>query len=316
MAVALLVAGCGGGSDSGEQKPPPPARVQDFPKPKGETLQQLLAKFPSGPVLAPSGQEFRTGRQRFGFALFRKDRSQITNASVAVYMAPAGGGKAKGPYLARYESLDVRPQFQSRQTATDPNAAKSIYTARIPFANPGRYELLGIARQGRRLVAATLPQAGIVVKDAAGDRIPAVGSKPPRIHTPTVASVGGDVASIDTRLPPSSMHDDDFADVLGKKPVVIIFATPQLCQSRVCGPVVDLVEQAKAESGNGDVAFIHMEVFRDNRIDKGIRPQLSAFHLKTEPWLFTFDRSGKIAARIEGAFSARELDQAIAKAKG
>jgi hypothetical protein len=97
---------------------------------------------------------------------------------------------------------------------------------------------------------------------------------------------------------------------------VIIFATPQLCQSRVCGPVVDLVEQAKADSGNGDVAFIHMEVFRDNRIDKGIRPQLAAFHLKTEPWLFTFNRSGREAARIEGAFSARELDQAIAKAKG
>ena len=32
---------------------------------------------------------------------------------------------------------------------------------------------------------------------------------------------------------------DDFADVLGTKPVVIVFATPALCQSRVCGPVVD-----------------------------------------------------------------------------
>lgn len=59
-----------------------------------------------------------------------------------------------------------------------------------------------------------------------------------------------------------------------------------------------------------------MEVFRDNRIDAGIRPQLARFHLETEPWLFTFDRSGKVAARIEGAFSERELDGAIAKAKG
>ena len=41
-----------------------------------------------------------------------------------------------------------------------------------------------------------------------------------------------------------------------------------------------------------------MEVFRDNRIDKGIRPQMAAFHLLSEPWLFTFDRSGKVAARI------------------
>jgi hypothetical protein len=266
-------------------------------------------------VLAPSGQEFRTGSERFGFALFRKDRSQITNASVALYVAPAGGGPAKGPYLARYESLSVRPQFQSRQTATDPNAAKSIYTARIPFPKAGRWEVLGIARQGKKLVAATLPSAGIVVKKAADDPIPAVGNAPPRIHTPTVTDVGGDVASIDTRLPPSSMHDVDFADVLGKRPAVLVFATPQLCQSRVCGPVVDLAEQVKAKPENSDVAFIHMEVYRDNRIDKGIRPQMAAFHLLSEPWLFTFNRAGKVAARIEGAFSERELDDAIAKAK-
>jgi hypothetical protein len=313
-ALALVVAGCGGGSGS-DEKPPPPARAQDFPKAKGETLRELLTSLGSGPVLAPSGQEFRAGSERFGFALFRKDRSQITNASVALYVAPVGGGPAKGPYLARYESLSVRPQFQSRQTATDPNAATSIYTAQIPFAKAGRWEVLGIARQGKKLVAATLPSAGIVVKKAADDPIPAVGTAPPRIHTPTVTEVGGDVASIDTRLPPSSMHDVDFADVLGKKPVVLVFATPQLCQSRVCGPVVDLAEQVKAKPENSDVAFIHMEVYRDNRIDKGIRPQMAAFHLLSEPWLFTFNRAGKVAARIEGAFSERELDDAIAKAK-
>ena len=127
--------------------------------------------------------------------------------------------------------------------------------------------------------------------------------------------MGGDVASIDTRLPPSSMHDADFADVLGKKPVVLLFATPQLCQSRVCGPVVDVAEQVKASSRD-DVEFIHMEVFRDNRIDKGIRPQMAAFNLQSEPWLFVFDRSGKVASRIEGAFSERELEQAISTATG
>ncbi len=315
LAVCVLVAGCGG-SGSSDENAPPPARAKDFPAAKGQTLQQLLASLGGGPVLAPSGQEFRTGKHRFGFALFRRDRSQITDASVAVYVAPAGGGKAKGPYLARYESLQVGPQFQSRQTATDPNAAKSIYSTEIPFDKPGRWDVLGIARQGGKLVAATLPQAGIVVKDQSKDPIPAVGQKPPRIHTPTVASVGGNVASIDTRLPPSSMHDVDFADVLGKKPVVLIFATPQLCQSRVCGPGVDVTEQVKAKSENSDVAFIHMEVFRDNQIDKGIRPQLAAFHLQSEPWLFVFDRSGRVSTRIEGAFSERELDDAIAKAKG
>src|SRR5215204_963637 len=317
LLVCALLAGCGGDdSSSGDAQAPPTAKAKDFPKPNGKSIAELLSDTGGdGAVLAPSGLELRTGKHRFGFALFSRSREQITDASVAVYAAPAGGGPASGPYLARWESLAVRPQFQSRQTASDPDAAKSIYTAEIPFDKPGKYELLGIARLGGKLVPATTPSAGVVVKKESGDPILALGTRPPRIHTPTVADVGGDVSSIDTRLPPSSMHDADFADVLGKKPVVLLFATPQLCQSRVCGPVVDVAEQVKAASGD-DVEFIHMEVYRDNRIDRGIRPQMAAFRLQSEPWLFVFDRSGKVAARIEGAFSERELEQAISKASG
>jgi hypothetical protein len=317
LLACALFAGCGGDdSSSGDQKAPPAARAKDFPKPGGESLVELLGQHPgAGPVLAPSGLELRTGKHRFGFALFSRSREQITDASVAIYIAPVGGGPASGPYLARWESVAVRPQFQSRQTATDPDAATSIYTAELPFDKPGRYEMIGLARLGGKLVAATTPSPGVVVKKASGDPIPAVGTRPPRIHTPTLAEVGGDAASIDTRLPPSSMHEADFADVLGKKPVVLVFATPQLCQSRVCGPVVDVAEQVKASAGE-DVEFIHMEVFRDNRIDRGIRPQMTAFHLQTEPWLFVFDRSGKVSTRVEGAFSERELEDAIAKVAG
>lgn len=42
-----------------------------------------------------------------------------------------------------------------------------------------------------------------------------------------------------------------------------------------------------------------------------IRPQLRAFHLQTEPWLFVIDRSGKVSTRIEGGFSGEEMRQAI-----
>ncbi len=64
------------------------------------------------------------------------------------------------------------------------------------------------------------------------------------------------------------MHDVDLADVVGKKPVVLLFATPALCVSRVCGPVVDIAEQVKSEVGD-DVAFIHMEIFTDNDPNQG-----------------------------------------------
>ena len=100
-----------------------------------------------------------------------------------------------------------------------------------------------------------------------------MGEKAPKIDTPTVESVGGDVKQIDTRVPPGTMHDDNFADVLGKKPILLLFATPALCQTRVCGPVVDIAEQVKART-SGDTAFIHMEIYNDNELEKGFRPQV------------------------------------------
>ena len=70
------------------------------------------------------------------------------------------------------------------------------------------------------------------------------------IHTPTITSVAGDAAKISTRVPPATpMLQTDFHDVLGKKPIVLVFATPQLCQSRICGPVVDVAMQVQASGG-------------------------------------------------------------------
>jgi hypothetical protein len=54
-----------------------------------------------------------------------------------------------------------------------------------------------------------------------------------------------------------------------------------------------------------------MEIYNDNDLNKGYRPQFLRYHLPSEPYLFTIDRKGKIAAEIEGAFSADELQKAV-----
>ena len=315
LAACLLVAGgCGGGDDDSASKAPPEARPDQFPSAQGKTLAQLRKDLPKGgPVLAPTGSVFVKGDNRLGFGLFTTSRAQITNASAVVYIAPIGGGPAEGPCVAHYQSLAVKPQFESQTTSQDPLAAKTLYVANVPFEKPGRYEVLGMARLDDRLVAATpaSPPLRVLPKDQ--DPVPAVGDAPPRIHTPTVSDVAGDLQKIDTRIPPAEdLLRTDFADVLGKKPVVLVFATPQLCQSRVCGPVVDV--EAEVQSELGDKAeFIHMEIYNDNEISKGFRPQVAAFNLPTEPWAFVIDRQGKIAARIEGAYSVDELRAAVEK---
>jgi hypothetical protein len=73
---------------------------------------------------------------------------------------------------------------------------------------------------------------------------------------------------------------------------------------------VDVAEQVK-ESYGDEVEFIHMEVFEDNDPSKGVRPQVKAFNLPSEPWLFVIDREGVVRTAIEGAFGVSELENAV-----
>ena len=150
----------------------------------------------------------------------------------------------------------------------------------------------------------------VQVNTKKADPIPDVGEAAPKVATDTIGSVKGDEELLDTRTPPSDMHRSSFADVVGKKPVALLFATPQLCQSRVCGPVTDIALQMQAKYGS-EVEFIHQEVYVDNDPKAGLRPPLQAFRLPTEPWLFVVGADGKITARLEGSFGLRAFENAV-----
>src|SRR3954454_20023232 len=315
LAAPLVLAACGDsgggtGADSTPAQPQPVAKAEDFPSSMGRTLPDIINNLPSGPVLAPSVSVIEKGTNRIGFALFDNAGKQLSGAGVSLYIGATDGSSARGPFLARSESLKVSPQFESKQPATDPDSARGVNVADVPFKKDGKYAMLAIAKLDGRLVS-TQP-IGVQV---GGKKVvpPGVGDKAPVIHTQTPADVAGDVKKIDTRIPPAaSLLKADFADVVGKKAVVLTFATPQLCQSRVCGPVVDVVDEVQAKVGD-KVSFIHQEVYQDNEINKGLRPQLQTYRLQTEPWTFVIDKNGVISTRFEGAFSPGELDRAVAK---
>jgi len=311
--IAVAAAGCGGSSsDKPPAQPKATASKSAFPAAKGKTVDTLRAGLPEGPILAPSTtSSLEVGRNRVGFALFTPDKKFVTDAAVALYTTRHDGTGVRGPYVARLESLKVKPQFESQTTASDPAAAKSVYVADVPIPRAGKTVVTGVARIGGRMVRTSGFELRIPAHPRGGP--PDIGQRPPVIHTPTLSSVAGDARKIDTRVPPApDLLKDDYAKVVGKKPVVITFATPLLCQSRVCGPVVDIVEQARAET-SADVAFIHQEIYNDNQVNKGFRPQVVAWHLPTEPWTFVVNKKGRVSARFEGAFSTGELERAIAK---
>ena len=203
----------------------------------------------------------------------------------------------QGPLPAEVSSLETKPAYRAQGTE-GPGEAKTVYVVpKVNFDQPGPWVGIAMLKGPKGLEASRVPSPVV----GRYPQVPAVGERPPRIHTPTADSVGGDLAKIDTRVPPDQMHKVDFADALGKKPVVLVFATPALCQSRVCGPVVDVAQQVADEYGD-EADFIHMEVYNDNDANKGIRPQLRAFGLPTEPWTFLVDADGVIRDRIEGAY--------------
>ena len=311
--AALAFAGCGG-SDDGmgtRNRPAPPAA--DFPAAQGKTLEQVLsASSGEGPVIAPAARVLREGNNRFPFGVFTLGHEQIVDAQVAIYAAPGAGlsGPAIGPFPARIVDLTTEPAFRAKTTTDDPDAAQVAYVSEIPLNRPGPWSFGALTKEGDSFKGSLLPTEGEVGQFDT----PAPGDEAPMVHTPTADQVP-DISEIDTRVPPSDMHTDDLADVLGKKPVVLLFATPALCQSRVCGPVVDVAAQVKRDFGDR-VAFIHQEIYENNSINDGPRPQVEAYRLPSEPWLFVIDRSGRVSTAIEGPFGVGELEAAVRRVAG
>ena len=318
-AALLLVAGLAAGSCGGDDDPTAATTEMgdaieqsaraDFPRPSNRSMRVLLGRLPRGPELAPSVALLEPGRNRFGFALFDRGNRQIGGLEVALYLARGLDEAARGPYLARWHRIEVKPQFRSQTSVENPDSARSLYVRELDLPRPGSYVVAAVTKLNGRLVAA-LTQ--VTVDD--DGRVPGPGDRAIRVHTPTVASSGGDVEAIETRVPPDSMHAVDLADALDdRRPVVLLFATPALCESRICGPVTDVAEEVKSEF-EGKAEFIHMEIYEGNDPAKGPRPQFTAWHLKKEPVLFTIGRDGRVVDRIEGAFSADELRAAVREA--
>jgi hypothetical protein len=277
--------------------------ASQFPSASGKSLQQLAKLATSNAALGAANGTFTPGFGRLAFAL-TNNQQRFVYAPTAVYIASTPTSPVRGPFLAPADPMGVQPQYRSKQNAA-PGGLQAIYAANLPAPQAKTYDILSLTKTSKGLIGAT---GEIAV--ASHSPIPDVGQRPPAIATDTLGTVHGNVSLLTTRLPAESMHSVSFNQVLGKQPIVLLFSTPELCHSRICGPVTDVAVQLQHEFGNR-ITFIHQEVYADNQPTQGLRQQMAAFHLETEPWVFTINRQGIIAARLEGAFGLNELRQAI-----
>lgn len=323
LCAAALVAGCGGDEQPADPVGQVPAegglqeRVRaasqpsevDFPSAEGKTIEQL-----AGEVRGAGSTEvglatsvFTVGENRLAFGMI-DDEGQFVYGPTAVYAARGPDAPVAGPFVAPADVLVTEGRYRSRQAAEETDPFAAVYAADVEFDRKGEWAILVVTQQeGANMVAAGTQ---VQVRTDAQDPIPDVGEQAPPVETDTLESAKGNVEAIDTRVPPSDMHQVSFDEVLGEKPVALLFATPQLCQSRVCGPVTDVMLQLRDEYGDR-MEFIHQEVYVDNDPQQGLREPLEAFDLPTEPWLFVVDADGKVTARLEGSFGLRAVEDAL-----
>lgn len=178
---------------------------------------------------------------------------------------------------------------------------RGIYVVRTRFDRPGTWEAT-IEAGGRR---GTTP-----VEVSAAPKYPAPGGAAVRAPSPTPAAPLG-VNPICTRQPPCPFHTVSLDAALGTgRPIALMFATPARCQSRMCGPVLELL--VKRAGDHPGTTFIHVEIYKDLQSNDAV-PTFDAWHLETEPWLFAIDARGTIVDRLDGAFDDAEIQALLGR---
>jgi hypothetical protein len=163
---------------------------------------------------------------------------------------------------------------------------------------------------------AALPPSQLPIEVLAESLTPAIGSVPPASQNDTAAT-NPDTFSLCTRDPICALHDKVIADVLGKgRPLVVQFSTPSFCETRFCGPVLEVL-LTQVEAYQDRVDFVHIEVWQDHELGQ-YRQTVREWNLPAEPYTFFMDKEGKVAGRLEAIFTEEELaaylDQLVAQA--
>lgn len=173
-----------------------------------------------------------------------------------------------------------------------------------------RFETAGV-HDVKATVAGKELSAALQVVEPSAVKIPVKGQPMISTPTPTVADPLG-VDPICTQRPICPLHDVSLDVALNEdKPLAVLFATPALCQSQLCGPVLENLLAARDEFGDR-VRMIHVEIYTDLS-GKTLAPAVKAYNLEAEPFLFLAGADGIVRERLDNAYDRVEVRNALAR---
>lgn len=268
-----------------------PAQNQTAPQPGTPGAGQVQV------VVVPS--ELVVGPDRFAVGIIDPAKGMIQDATV---------------HFTYYELSNGTASVESQADATResaPGTPTTIYTHEREFKHAGNWGVQVDARYADGTILQK--RIGFQVIDKSPTR--KVGDKVPGLDT-AVATPQTDLHKLTSSTRPNpAFYKISLANALmDGKPTIVLFSTPAYCTSRLCGPAYDATTELQTRYGD-KLNYVAVEVYTGlpNPADSGwqLDPAMQAFGLQTEPWLYLVDKSGTIAYRVEGLFTADEVDRHI-----
>jgi hypothetical protein len=300
LAAALGAAACGGGDESsgGEQTSTTGTNGSTTVSAPAWAAPLLRKSGPEGAAVMASS-DFAVGPNRVSFLLVRNDSSQVRAPLADVYYRPVAGGPTVKT-VARLTPFGATAATKGSDDVTE------VYVAELDLPRAGKQWVViqprGVAYQGFQILDVQANPKAVAVGDRApASRNPTTATKPAKRITTARPP--------DTELLRYSVAESLDAGV----PFVVAFATPAYCQTRTCGPTVDVVEAVRKRFADKGIRFIHIEIYEDNLPGNGVNRWVREWKLPTEPWVFVVDRDGVVRDRFEGAASVIELSKSIQK---
>ena len=223
LALIALTAGCGSTASPSKRSAPTPGSLESLWRNSGESVS-----------LIPGTSDYSPGKLR-DLLPGRRPAGTCDRASACASLGRSlAAAKPFAETVAQLEPIGI----PGVSTGAD---AKAIYVAHVRVPEPGTYYVL--ARPVGPVRIGGLRELLVRSRTAS----PPVGSRAYPSRTPTLASNGGDVSALTTRVPPDRalLRTSIAAALRAHEPFVVTFATPRYCVSRTCGPVVDVVDHVR-----------------------------------------------------------------------
>jgi len=253
-------------------------------------------------ILGPDGAPIVDAKVHLKFYFLKGDTAFLKSEMDAVSRVPAREAGVSE------EEVQVLPDG-TKHVQINVGEDVGVYTAQVTFDSAGYWGVEALVDSSKPKVKATVrPRFDVLEKGAT----PAVGSPAPGSRNLTVNDVT-DLSQIDSSANPSpELHTSTIADAIAAgKPTLVLFAVPGYCESRFCGPELAIMRKLHPKYA-ARAEFIHVE-FYTNPSSPNRTPVAAVieWNLRSEPWFFVIDSTGRIRAKFEGPTTMDELDQAL-----